>query len=144
MRGKAQWQAECIKRENVVVGEEVGGGWQIWKIVHTFIKILAMPLTTSAPTVPYCHSRCQNLLCKSDYCREQFFKVRYLVGRVFYNLAKKSQGIRPYQSKNSLEFVFPLPLSQSEYLRGCLHLGTTAWVSTQYGFVFTPWSVFKI
>ena len=73
MRGKAQWQAECIKHENVVEGGEGGGGSQIWKIVHTFIKILAMPLMTSAPTVPYCHSRCQNLLCESDYCREQFF-----------------------------------------------------------------------
>ena len=97
-----------------------------------------MPLTTSAPTVPYCHSQCQHLLCKSDYCWEAFFKVRYLVGRVFYNLAKKSQGIRPYQIKNSLEFVFPLPLSQSDYLRGGQHSGTIAWVSTQYGFVFTP------
>lgn len=68
-----------------------------------------------------------------------FFKLDIiLVGRVFYNLATKSQGIRSYQSKNSLEFVFPLLLSQSEYLRGCLHSGTIAWVSTQYGFVFTP------
>ena len=48
--GKAQWPAECIKCENVV---EVGGGRQIWK-VRTFGKILAMPLTTSAP--PWSHT----------------------------------------------------------------------------------------
>ena len=29
MRGKAQWQAECIKCENVVVGGGGGGGWGV-------------------------------------------------------------------------------------------------------------------